>query len=616
MFAKELDFESVESTLTRMPLRPEPDTDASSAGQTSNDWRDRMSLRFARLLALFYAIIAVALTMTMRGHRARVALVATALCCVVPVAIPALTGRPKGRAGAWLVVIPGILASLVGYATVGFLSGPAVVLAIVVMVSGLLLGKRAMIAISLATGAVLFLIAWAMIHSVLPVPIAPDVSMTQAMPWVRTTFLVYLSIFLLGTMLIEIVSRMERSVEQANKEVLLREQAERAKAEAEIVALETKQLETIGRLAAGVAHDFNNNLTAIIGCAELLKAEVSSNAEASELADGILKSSHRAAELTHQLLAYSRKAKMVLTGVDVHQSITNAVTLLRRSIDPRVQIVVDLSAEHSVVLADSALLNNALLNVLVNAGDAMPEGGQLTIATTTYMIGAASAESGIGLAAGCYVMIEVIDTGHGIDPEILPHIFDPFFTTKPIGKGTGLGLAAVYGTVKGHRGSIEVTSELGSGTAFRILLPCDNHRAVSGRPESEQLVRGSGEVLLIDDDLLVRSAAASTLRDLGYRVTIATDGVHALQILGSSPQGFDIAILDLRMPKMNGEATYDEIRRVSPNLPVLIWSGFGTEREVTAVLRKGAAGFIQKPYRVAEFSRVIHEVLESAAERT
>jgi signal transduction histidine kinase/CheY-like chemotaxis protein len=599
-----------------MPLGPEPETDASSAGYTPNDWRDRMSVRFARLLALFYAIIAVALTMTMRGYRARVALVVTALCCVVPVAIPALTGRPKGRAGAWLVVIPGILASLVGYATVGFLSGPAVVLAIVAMVSGLLLGKRAMIAISLATGAVLFLIAWAMIHSILPVPIAADVSMTQAMPWVRTTFLVYLSIFLLGTMLIEIVSRMERSVERANKEVLLREQAERAKAEAEIMALETKQLETIGRLAAGVAHDFNNNLTAIIGCAELLKAEVSSNAEANELADGILKSSHRAAELTHQLLAYSRKAKMVLAGVDVHQSITNAVTLLRRSIDPRVQIVVDLGAEHSVVLADSALLNNALLNVLVNAGDAMPEGGQLTIATTTYMIDAAAAERGLGLAAGCYVMIEVIDTGHGIDPEILPHIFDPFFTTKPVGKGTGLGLAAVYGTVKGHRGSIEVTSELGSGTAFRILLPCDNHQASSSRPESEQLVRGSGEVLLIDDDLLVRSAAASTLRDLGYRVTLATDGVHALQILGSSPQGFDLAILDLRMPKMNGEATYEEMRRVSPNLPVLIWSGFGTEREVTSVLRKGAAGFIQKPYRIAEFSRVIHEVLESAAERT
>ncbi len=600
-----------------MPVRPEPDSGSLSEGHDSSDWRDRISARFARILAVFYLLIVpLIVTTTLRGHQAQAALIIVAVLCLLAVAMPALTGRPTGRLGAWLVVIPSLLAALAGYATVGFLSGPGVVLTIVVMIAGLLLGKRAMIAISVAIGIGLILIAWAMIHSILPLPSAQDISMTRTMPWMRTILVSYLAIFLLGNMLIEVVSRMERSVEQARQELHLREQAERAKAEAEIMSLEAKQLETIGRLAAGVAHDFNNNLTAIIGCAELLKDELSGNESAREYADDILKSSQRAAELTRQLLVYSRKAKMVLSPVDVHQSISNAVALLRRSIDPRIQVITDLGADHSVVLADTALLNNALLNVLVNGGDAMPDGGQLTIATTAYAIGDGSSERSNGLAPGPYVLIEVIDTGSGIDPEILPHIFDPFFTTKPVGKGTGLGLAAVHGTIRGHNGSIEVTSELGSGTAFRILLPCEKQQVAGGRQESEQLVRGSGEVLLIDDDPLVRSAAAATLRDLGYQVTAATDGVHALQILGAPGQCFDVAILDLRMPKMSGEATYDEMRRLAPSLPVLIWSGFGTEREVTSVLRKGAAGFIQKPYRVAEFSRVIHEVLESAAERT
>ena len=599
-----------------MTLRPASGAHSIPGRHDSNDWRDRILRRFALTLALFYAAVAAIIPVTLEGHVARYSMLATVLAGLVLVSFPALTGRPRGAVGAWLVVGSALLATLAGYATVGFLSGPGAVLTVVVMVAGFLLGRRAMIVISVMIGLGLCSIAYAMIHSWLPPPSPRNIEMTRVIPWVRTIIITFLAISFLGTMLVEVVSRIEGSFALARNEARLRKHAESAKTEAEIAFLETKQLETIGRVASGVAHDFNNNLTAIIGSAELLKVHLADNVAALELADSILDASQRAAELTRQLLVYSRRAKMVLTPIDVHQSIQRAVALLRRSFDPRVQIVTHLGAEYSTVLADSALLNNALLNLLVNGGDAMPEGGQLTIATTTYEIVEGSRERGFGLAPRTYVLIEIIDTGIGIEPESLPHIFDPFFTTKPVGKGTGLGLSAVYGAVKGHGGTIEVTSELGSGTAFRVLLPCETQTTVSLRLEAEPLIRGTGKILLIDDDPLVRNAAAATLRDLGYQVTLANDGVHAIQMMSATQQQYDLAILDLRMPKMSGEATYDELRRVAPRLPIIVWSGFGTEREVTSVMRKGAAGFVQKPYRVVEFSRAIHEALASAAERT
>ncbi len=535
--------------------------------------------------------------------------------CLALASIPALTGHPKGKPLAWLIVSPLVVVSLIGYALVGFLSGPSVVMTLTLVLAGLLLGKRIMLVLSAFIAAALSVIAWAMIHAYIPEPNAQDISMTHAGSWVRTIALSFLAIGLLGSLMIELVERLEHSLAQARSETRLREQAERDKAQAEVTSLQAKQLETIGRLAAGVAHDFNNNLTAIIGCAELLKDECSNRGFTTELVDDILSSSRRAAELTRQLLAYSRKAQMELAPTDLHQLLKDAVTLLRRSIDPRVKIETQLQADNSTLLADATLLENALLNLLVNASDAMPDGGKLTVATTTYDVVEESADCLRGLSPGMHILIEVLDTGLGIEPENLPKIFDPFFTTKPVGKGTGLGLAAVFGTIQSHNGSIEVESEPQFGTAFRIMLPCVTSEHINFRRESTLVVKGSGKILLVDDDLAVSRVAVATLQRLGYEVTTAADGIYALEVVEASPQRFDLVLLDLRMPKMSGEATFDALRNIAPTLPILIWSGYGAEPELAAMLQRGAVGFVQKPYRIADLSRIIDQAIQTGSNR-
>ena len=578
-------------------------------------WREHLSTRLARALTLLYLAGTVVVLTTMHGHWEGTTMTALGCMCLVLAGIPALTGQPKGRELAWLIVSPLVITSLTAYALVGFLSGPSTVLTLTLMLAGLLLGKRAMLALSAIAGVGLSIIALAMVNAWIPQPNAQDISVMHAGSWLRTIALTFLAIGLLGSMMIELVERMERSLAQAQAETRLREQAEKDKAQTEVTSLQAKQLETIGRLAAGVAHDFNNNLTAIIGCAELLKEECSNNRSAAELAEDILMSSRRAAELTGQLLAYSRKAPMELVTTDIHRVLKGAVNLLRRSIDPRVKIVTELQAENSEILADATLLENALLNLLVNASDAMPDGGRLTIATVTYNVVEGSADRLRGLSPGMHILIEVLDTGFGIDSEILPKIFDPFFTTKPVGKGTGLGLAAVFGTVQAHSGSIEVESEPDCGTAFRIILPCVKSEPVRFKRESTSLVKGSGEILLVDDDLAVSRAVIATLQSLGYGVTPAADGNIALELLEASPQRFGLVLLDLRMPNMSGEATFDALRNLAPRLPILIWSGCGAQPEVASMLERGAAGFIQKPYRIAELSRIVHQAIQSGLNR-
>jgi two-component system, cell cycle sensor histidine kinase and response regulator CckA len=413
-----------------------------------------------------------------------------------------------------------------------------------------------------------------------------------------------MAVTLFGGLMVRVVARVERSLRLARQETLRREQAERARAEAELQAMESKQLEMVGRLAAGVAHDFNNNLTAIMGSVELLKLELPEQRSAHELTSGILLASQRLAELTRQLLAYSRKARMLQSPTDLHAVVQQAVTLARRSMDPNITIVTELTARHFTVAGDAALLQSAVLNLLVNARDAMPTGGKLTVATSSVELTRASAR---GLPPGFCVILEVIDTGRGIPKEQVPNIFEPFFTTKPVGKGTGLGLASVAGTVKAHGGSIEVNSDVDAGTAFRVYLPCVEPENVALAPATTSVLHGEGEILLVEDDAMVGVTAIATLQSFGYQVTHAIDGKTALEQVSAHPGRFQLVLLDLRMPGLSGEATFDKLRELEPALPVLIWSGYGAEQDVSAMLRRGAVGFVQKPYRVAELSRVVAE---------
>jgi signal transduction histidine kinase len=576
-----------------------------TAGAVADDaqaWRENLALRLLRGLVVIVIVGLAVAAITMRGTRDRVGMLGIVGVTAVIVTIAALTRRPAGPARAWMVVVPATVVSLSGFAFAGCLAGPGACLTVTLMLTGLLLGRRSMIGLMLACAGILVTLVWAIHTERFAVPDPRNSDMTSVLTWGRSLVVTFLANVLFGVLMVAIVSQMERSVRLARQETVRRETAERARAEAERAALEGKQLEVVGRLAAGIAHDFNNNLTAIMGCAELLQEELSPNGR--ELADSILRSSRRVAELTRQLLAYSRKAQMQQVPTDLHGVVREALSLVSRSLHPNVRVVTHLDAGSATVVADVALLQNAVLNLLVNAGDAMPEGGTLTVSTTALDL-AVGAEP----PAGPAVVLEVSDTGHGIEKELVSQVFEPFFTTKPLGRGTGLGLAAVAGTIKTHGGRVEVESEVGEGSTFRVLLPLSGSALVPAPAGPDQVMRGRGEILLVEDDSLVGLTAAATLRSFGYGVTHAPDGHAAIAHVRAAPERFGLVILDLRMPGLSGEETFDALRGVAPALKVLIWSGYVAEHDVSAILQRGAVGFVQKPYRIAELSRVVAEAM-------
>jgi two-component system cell cycle sensor histidine kinase/response regulator CckA len=254
-----------------------------------------------------------------------------------------------------------------------------------------------------------------------------------------------------------------------------------------------------------------------------------------------------------------------------------------------------------------------VLNLLVNARDAMPDGGTLTVSTSDTNLPA-----GVGVdpgPSGPCVVLEVRDTGQGIAPEVLPQIFDPFFTTKPVGVGTGLGLAAVAGTIKTHGGKIQVGSTPGEGTTFQVTLRAVAAPALAAPSPDDGLVHGEGRILLVEDDGMVSLTAVATLKALGYQVTHAPDGQAALALVRATPRLYDLVLLDLRMPGMSGEATFGALKEVQPDLKILLWSGYAAEQDVSRMLRRGAVGFVQKPYGVADFSRTIADAVSGLRAR-
>ncbi|HVZ31100.1 MAG TPA: ATP-binding protein, partial [Polyangiaceae bacterium] len=291
---------------------------------------------------------------------------------------------------------------------------------------------------------------------------------------------------------------------------------------------QSQKLEAIGQLAGGVAHDFNNMLTAIIAATDEL-SELANGPEQRELCDMIASASDRAAELTRGLLSFARKGKLHAAAIDVHEVIHDTVRLLERSIDPRVRLSVELRAPAAVVMGDPAQLQNAILNLGINARDAMPSGGELCICTEVREI-ESSAHAGMSfdLNPGPYLQLSVRDTGVGISPELQTRIFEPFFTTKPVGQGTGLGLAAVYGIAVAHGGAVRVESELHHGSVFHLYLPLSDLTSVTSRRQAAAQA-GAGLVLLVDDEPLVRDVGQKLLKSLGYHVILAEDGEDAVR---------------------------------------------------------------------------------------
>jgi|GEM_PF-2104950 len=373
---------------------------------------------------------------------------------------------------------------------------------------------------------------------------------------------------------------------------------------------QSQKMESIGKLAGGVAHDFNNMLTGIMASADLLSRRIGdANPGAITLVGIIRDSCQKAADLTQKLLAFARKAKLVSRPVEIHAAVGTAVSLLERSIDRRIEIVPHFTAEHSTITGDPSQITNLFLNLGVNARDAMPDGGIIMIETDNlYLDRARCAAFAFNLTPGLYLHIRVRDTGCGIPPEILGHIFEPFFTTKEVGKGSGLGLSAVYGAVQEHNGAIEVESEPGNGTIFDIYFPC-----IDGVPsppaEEEPLPRGSGCILIIDDEELVRYTAQEILEEIGFQVIPAMDGLDGLEKYRQHQTEVTLVILDMIMPRMNGQECFAELRKLNPSVKVIISTGYVSDRTTNAAYPDGAMGFIRKPFTITELHREISRVM-------
>jgi len=373
---------------------------------------------------------------------------------------------------------------------------------------------------------------------------------------------------------------------------------------------QSQKLEAVGLLAGGVAHDFNNLLAAILGHADLLALDARPGSPEEEAARTISQAALRAAELTRQLLAFARLGQHRQEAVDLHAQVQEATGLLGRTLDKSIRIETRLTASRHHVLGDPGQLQQVIVNLAVNARDAMPEGGVLTLATSERRVEpGAQPPSPPG---GDWLTLEVADTGVGIPPGHLERIFEPFFTTKGEGRGSGLGLATVYGIVKAHGGEVRVESRDGRGSRFTVYLP------ILADPGPQPVRReapprhGSGLVLVVDDEELVRRTAERLLSSLGYQPVLVTGGQEALDWLAAQPAPPLAVVLDLAMPGMDGAACFRLMRERVPDLRVILSSGFARNARAQQLLDAGARGFLQKPYRAADLADALAALGPSA----
>jgi PAS domain S-box-containing protein len=378
----------------------------------------------------------------------------------------------------------------------------------------------------------------------------------------------------------------------------------------------SQKMEAVGQLAGGIAHDFNNQLSGIMGFADLLRSSVGHDPTLARYAESILVGVQRAADLTAQLLAFARKGKVLAVPVDLHKILLEVGSLLRHSLGKSIRLRHDLRASPSTTLGDPSQLQSAILNLAINARDAMPDGGELVIATDVVTVGGAwSGRLVLDAPPGAYVKIDVRDTGVGIPPEIMDRIFEPFFTTKDETKGTGLGLAAVYGTLRSHGGGLAVESSVGDGTTFSLLVPVHSEAGegsvAKDREDGDQLpgTDQTTHVLVVDDDEGVGQMLAEMLASIGIRTTVCVDGREAVETYRRSAAEIDAVLLDLVMPRMDGRAVFRALKDIDPGVRVLLSSGYSTDGGAQDLLAEGAIDFLQKPYRIADLRTRLAAVL-------
>ena len=384
---------------------------------------------------------------------------------------------------------------------------------------------------------------------------------------------------------------------------------------AEETLRQAQKMEAIGQLTGGIAHDFNNLLTGILGSLHLMKRRIEEGrtGDLGRFMDAANASATRAAALTHRLLAFARRQSLDPKPLDVNALIGSMEELLHRTLGEQVQLETRLDPELWPALADGNQLESAVLNLSINARDAMAEGGRLTIETSNVVIGAHGPSSEPGLAPGEYVAIAVADTGAGMSPEVMARAFDPFFTTKPIGQGTGLGLSMIYGFARQSNGLVRITSAVGQGTTVRLLLPRHTGAPAEAPPPVEDVApRGSGEtVLVVEDDASVRLLVVETLRDLGYGALQASDGPSALPIIQSQAR-IDLLITDVGLPGMNGRQLAEIARQHRPGLKVLFVTGYAETATVRGGFLEPDMDLVTKPFAMEALAAKISEMVSGA----
>ena len=374
---------------------------------------------------------------------------------------------------------------------------------------------------------------------------------------------------------------------------------------------QSRKMDAIGQLAGGVAHDFNNMLSGIMGAAQLLQSPKQNLDKKSLIfVEMIMKAAQRAADLTSKLLAFGRKSAISSTSINIHKIVDDTIAIFNQTIDKRIKITTIKNAENFTIIGDNSALQNSFLNLGINASHAMPDGGELVIETRNLFLSKDYCEmSSFEIKAGEYIEIEFRDTGCGISPENMEKIFEPFFTTKVQGKGTGLGLSAVYGTIQDHHGVITVHSEIGVGTVFNILIPCSNVKAEK-KQIVETVLSGSGKILLVDDEELIRTTGKHILEEMGYQVLLAENGKESVDLFREKFAEIDLVIMDMMMPEMNGSEAFYKIKEIDSKCKVIISSGFTKEENLEKLKIDGLSGFIQKPFRDYNLSVLIDEILK------
>jgi PAS domain S-box-containing protein len=408
-----------------------------------------------------------------------------------------------------------------------------------------------------------------------------------------------------------------RFVIGVSRDITELKRAEAAKAKIENELRQAQKLESVGRLAAGVAHDFNNLLTVINGYSRLLLGSLKEGDPLRGGLEEIHKAGERAAALTQQLLAFSRKQMLQPRVLDLNRVVDQMRPMLERLMGEDVEVCVNLQTEAATICADPNQLEQVLMNLAANSRDAMPHGGKFSIETGFVEWGESHAQLRPGTHAGPCVMLAVSDTGEGMDEETRGHIFEPFFTTKEVGKGTGLGLSTIYGIVEQSGGHIEVASELGRGTTFKIYMPrVVGAQPDSGKPEAAAAMGGRETVLVVEDHAEVREYAAAALGAYGYQVMEAANAEEALLLCDREGERIDLILTDVVMPGLSGRELADRLKQCGHGIKVLFMSGYTGDIVLHHGVLQKEAEFIQKPFGPDQLARKVREMLMAPVQRS